>query len=246
MALFCAHRVLATELITNGNFSSFSGGLPTSWSYTQGDGPATLQNAANSPFTNVYPTGTSDLLFTDTAASGVEPNIIQSFASQTGTIYVSWDFNLSSLTGNPWVVQIDNSVAAALRFNIDYTGGTFALEQSGGMFTAVGGALTPGTWYQVAIAVDIAAQTFSGTLTPQAGVAIPFNGLFRQPAASINRFVFIDISPPGGNGSGTNSDIQLDNVSVNTTAPVPEPSTMAFALLGVAGLAVVQRFRRAR
>src|SRR5688500_3536514 len=52
----------AVELISNGNFETFSGGNPTSWSYTQGDGPATLQNSANSPFVNIYSGGANDLL----------------------------------------------------------------------------------------------------------------------------------------------------------------------------------------
>lgn len=233
----------ATELIANGDFSAFTGGLPTSWTYTQGDGPATLQNAANSPFTNVYPAGTSDLLFTDTAsaAAGLTPYILQTFASQSSgtTIYVSWEFNLSSLTANPWVVQVDNSFSAATRFDMDFTGNTFAVETGGGAFAVVT-TLTADTWYQVTVALDIGAGTLSGTITPQSGVAVPFSAPWRIPTTTLDRFVFIDLSGNATGGS-QNSNIQLDNVSVNTVAPVPEPSVIALALLGFAGVTVVKR-----
>jgi hypothetical protein len=241
--LGCAQVALGAELITNGNFESFSSGLPTSWSYTQGDGPATLQNSANSPFTNIYPTGSNDLLFTDTAATGLAPIILQSFTSQSGTIYASWDFNFSSLTnGNYWVLQIDDAITAATRFDMDFTGGVFAFEESGVGFTPVT-SLTANTWYQVTVALNIANDTLSGTITPQSGVSVPFSGSFRVTGVtSLSRLVFIDIS--AGDGTGQNANIQLDNVSVNTVAPVPEPSTIALSILAIGAGLIAQRIRR--
>lgn len=237
-ATWLSGTATAVELISNGNFETFSGGLPTAWTYTQGDGPSTLQNSANSPFTNIYPAGSNDLLFTDTSATGLSPFILQNFSSQTGTIYASWDFNLASTTGNNWIVQIDDSVTAALRFNMDYTAGTFAYESNATTTPVI--SLTSNTWYQVLLTLDIATDTFSGTITPFGGSPTAFGGGFRVPVPTLDRFLFIDIS--NGDGSLQNANIQLDNVSVNTEQ-VPEPSTVILALTGI-GLMAIRKFRR--
>ena len=92
--------------------------------------------------------------------------------------------------------------------------------------------------------LQVSLQVFSGTITPQAGTAVQFSGAWRNSTGTLNRFVFIDISPPGGNGSGQNSNIQLDNVSVNTVAPVPEPASIGLPLLGLAGIAAISRRAR--
>jgi len=241
-AVLCSiQQAFATELITNGNFELFTSGNPTGWTYTQGDGPGTLQNAANSPFTNIYAAGSNDLLFTDSAASGFSPILLQTFATQSGTtIFASWDFNLASLNGNMWVVQIDDSASAAIRFDMDFTGGTFAFEQNA-TFTTVT-SLTANTWYNVQVALNITNSTLSGTITPFGSSAVPFSGNFRITGVpTLNRFVFIDISQ--GTGAGQNGNIQLDNVSVNTVL-VPEPSTIALSILGIGSVLIAKRFRR--
>lgn len=227
VVLFSAASLLPSfgaELITNGNFEgAFSGGAPASWTYTQGDGPANLQNAANSPFTEVYPAGTKDLLFTDSGASNFGPNLIQMFPTQSGTIYASWDFNLDSLTGGEyWTVQIDDTTSASLRFDMDYTGGMFSYEADAVFKDVL--ALQADTWYHVALTLDIPTASFTGTITPDGGSPTAFGDNFRISTTVLGRFVFIDLS-----GNGQNAPIQLDNVSINT---VPEPTSILLFGLG--------------
>jgi hypothetical protein len=226
----------AVELITNGDFESFSSGNPTGWTYTQGDGPATLEIAVSSPFSNIYPFGSSSLLFTD-GASGSSPILLQSFTAQTAPVFAAWEFRLDTMTGNPWCVQIDDSVVAATRFNMD-AAGQFQIETTGGGFADIL-ALTANTWYQVYAKLDrggfAGLGRITGTIQPFGGAATAFETTFRATGSlSINRFVFIDIAP------GTGGEILLDNVSVNT---IPEPSAAALLLAGAAG-AIVLRARR--
>jgi hypothetical protein len=235
------HGALATELLTNGNFEVNSAGLPTGWTYiTNGDGPATLQNAANSPFTNIYPGGANDTLFTDGTSAAVSPILLQNFASQSsGTIYASWDFNLASLTnGNYWTIQIDDSASVSLRFDMDITGGFFAYEANAVFNNVL--ALTANTWYQVTVALDITNHTFNGSITPFGGSSTAFSSnTWRINTGTLNRIIIDDV-----NGSPQNANIQFDNLSVNTVAPVPEPSTLALLALGIGGAFFAKRLRR--
>ncbi len=217
----------ATELLTNGSFESFTGGNPTGWAYTQGDGPLTLQSGVTSPFTNVYGAGANSLGFTDGATTAFSPNIIQSFASQTlTTIYARWDFQMTSLTGSAWTVQIDDSASASNRFNMD-SGGTFGYENSVGANQSLM-TLSSGVWYQVLVALDIGPGTMTVSITPFGGSTVTSPSvLWRVQTATLNRVVFIDLN------TAANGGMQLDNFSVNTVAAVPEPGTLAAgALLG--------------
>lgn len=226
----------AQLLTTNGNFEAFTAGLPNAWPYTQGDGPATLQNFANTPFPSTfYGPGTQSIRFTDGAVA-VQPFVLQSFATQTGVIYATWDFRLSGpLTGNYWTVQIDDSATVHTRFNMDQVG-NFTCETPLGAISVL--ALNPNIWYQVILELNTATDTFSGTIQPFGGASTPFAGAYRISATSLNRIVLVDATAP------QNAPIEFDNVAISLS-PVPEPSTLAlFGLVGASGSAIFWHRRR--
>jgi hypothetical protein len=232
-----AGTATAAQFLTNGNFESFTSGNPTSWIYTQGDGPATLQNGSNSPFTDIYPAGTNSLLYTDSNTGSTSPNIIQSFSAQSGIRYASWDFKLGAITGKPWVMQIDDSASALLRYDMDRTAsGFFSVEQNA-TFTDVL-ALNANTWYHVEVTLNTNTNLQSGKITSEFGPSATWGGAFRLAlGAPINRWVFIDLD------AGINGNINLDNASF-TDVPVPEPASLA--LLGVPALLLLPRRQKRR
>lgn len=226
-------------LLVNGGFENQTGGLPNSWTYSQGDGPSTLQSSTVSPFVNIHPTGLSSILVTDGASTTVTPNVIQSFTTQTsGILYAAWDFRLNSMTGSYWGVQIDDAITAQTFFRMD-DGGNFVVENPSGATTTVM-ALTTGTWYQVQLALDLSNKTLSGSITSESGTTTPIpNQSWRVTAgsSSINRVVILD-NPVSGAAAG---GILFDNFQVDRTAfapasIVPEPSRTVF--LGMAGLVI--------
>lgn len=239
LSLLLAARAYGAEILSNGNLESFSSGIPTSWRYTQGDGPVTLESFANvSPFTNIYPSSTRSALFTDGTTDTSRPLLEQFFPTQTGDLLLSFDFRLSALAGDAWLCIPAASTGFSLN-NIRLGGsiGTFALsDNSPGSGTI--STLTAGSWYQVSVLFNLPGATYSGSITPFGGTPTTWNNrsLFNfSPVNDLAKIVFDDI------GNAPNGPIAIDNVSVQT---VPEPST--FALLGLAGSWILLRLRHSR
>lgn len=235
----------AANLLVNGDLESNTGGLPNGWTYTQGDGPATLQSASVSPFTNIYPAGTASALFADGSSTTVTPLLLKTFPIQSGGIlHVAWDFRLSSLTGNPWAVQIDDSVTALLKFDMDRTASNFfSVEVSGGGYADIM-SLAANTWYQVQLALDATNKTLTGSITSETFVTTPIatQSWRVTPAGtqSLDRVVILDDALSTAAAGNT----LFDNFAVDRTAfaPAPEPSTAL--LLGLGGVAVAARRTR--
>lgn len=231
-------------MLVNGSFENMTGGLPNNWTYTQGDGPATVQSATASPFNNIHGGGSVSVLLTDGTSSAVTPDLIQSFATQTGGIlYAAWDFRLNSLTGNQWGVQIDDSTTVQTFFRMD-NGGNFVVENNSGATTTIM-ALTTNTWYQVQLALDLSLKQLSGSITDEFGNVTAINNQMWRVLAgssSINRVVILD------NYLNTNQagSILFDNFAVDRTAfaaaATPEPSRLM--LLGCGLVALLARRRR--
>ena len=236
LAVLIAVRASSAEILTNGNFESFSSGNPTSWTYTQGDGPATLESSASvSPFTDVYPFSTRSVLLTEGSDTNFTPNLRQSFTPQTGSVLFSFEFRLSSLAGDPWLCVPANSANFSLNnLRIGGASGNFALSDGSGFPDIL--ALSTGTWYQVSMTFNFAASSYSGSITPFGGGPSTWSNrsfltasLATPNVASVS---FGDLSSMVANGP-----IAIDNASI-----VPEPPT--FALLALAGgvTLVMRRF----
>lgn len=233
LALLLTASAQGVELLTNGNFESFTSGLPTSWTYFRGDGPATLESTANvSPFTNVYPSSTRSLLFTDGSTDSL-PDLNQFFPAQTGSVLLSFEFRLSAFAGDPWLCLPDTSGSLVLT-NIRFGGsaGTFSLIDNTGFTTILN--LTVGTWYQVSVLFNLPASTYSGSVTPFGGSATTWTNRVLTQSANFGRVDFDDLT------SAQNGPVAIDNVSVQA---VPEPSALAFGTLTVLS-ALALRLRR--
>jgi hypothetical protein len=241
LSIFTSHANSA-ELLTNGNFELFTSGQPNSWPYGMASGgPTNLQDGTNSPFTSVYPAGSNSVMIWDLAT---EPNythstLRQSFTNQTTTTYVSWDFQLGALTGNRWSVQVDDSISALTRFDMDAPGGKFAFQQNFASVEVM--SLVANLWYHVEVALDPTTHTLAGTIRPQNGLDTPFSGGFGFAAGnSVNKVILYDETP------GVNATIRYDNFSVSTTPyQVPEPSTVIL-LASAAGVLLAARRRLCR
>lgn len=229
------------NLLLNSGFESFTSGVPNSWTYTQGDGPASLLSASSSFFTNINPAGASSTLFTDGSTTTATPLLLQSFTAQTsGILNVAWDFRLNTMTGNPWSVQIDDSTSALIKLNMD-GGGNLTVDNNGGGTTTVT-SLQTNTWYQVQLALNLDAHTLSGSITSQSFTTTPISSqTWRLPVNNvISRVVLLDDSVSAAQAG----NIQFDNIAVDRTAFAPAPEPSAFLLLGLGGLFVAGRRRR--
>jgi hypothetical protein len=238
VALVLLPGLAMAEVTNNGKFETFTTGLPTGWTYTAGDGSATLQDTTTvSPFTNVYGTSTSSVALLDGATAVGNPTLSQTFTTQTGTVTMSFDFRIGGFGAQPWLIVGASDTAGNFNnIRID-DGGQFRLNDA--TSTVFSTPLTIGTWYQVVFVLDYVAQTYSGSLTPFGGSAVPWSNrqMFNGVAANLSR---ITVGDNFGTASQQNSTLWLDNISV-----VPEPASIALMALG-AGLFSQRRWRRDR
>lgn len=235
-----ATAAATSPLILNGNFESFTGGLPDSWEYVQGQGPAILKSSLQSPFTNVYPAGSSSVLLTDGISgdfNGFTPWLLQRFTPQTGPIEFSFDFRLESLDGEVWHIALEDDIGSVIVFEIgvrredrpndacrtsglprgDYELYIFSGRPQQCHDTYVG-PLTAQLWYHVRLTADPLSSTFSGSVTPFEQGSMFFNA----PLGHGGAFFVVEVSD--SNDHGINSGLNVDNVSVTTPIPTPTPT----------------------
>src|SRR5271170_5261872 len=91
-------QATAQEKLVNGNFESFSGGLPVGWTYESDNfGPAVLQSSAfTSPFTSVYQAGNYSILLSNKPTVSPQPQLYQYYTAFNGNFSISFDFRLSA------------------------------------------------------------------------------------------------------------------------------------------------------
>lgn len=233
-------RVAAAELFVNGDLESFSGGIPTGWTYVRGDGPASLFSSVHSPFQNVYAGSTSSVLLTDGNTDDGPPSFRQSVTPTAGVVHFSVDFALGSMTGIGWELEVASSSAFNVsNIRIDSSGQLALLDGSPGSLTF---GLTSGTWYQLAMDLDYNTGRYSGYLQAYGQAAVTFNNrsFFVIPgmgwSPNFGRLLIYDaLGYPGG----VSPPLYLDNVSAR---PVPEPGMLS--LISVAILSAMKCRRR--
>lgn len=234
LTLLIATRAYCAEILANGNLESFASGNPTSWTYQQGEGPATLESSASvSPFTNVYPASTRSALFTDGSAANFTPTLSQAFPTQSGSLSFSFEFRLSSFGGDPWIwLPATDSSRFLTNVRLGGSGGEFSLGDNNVSPFAL--PLSAGAWYQVSMTFNLPANTYSGSITPFGGSATTWTNRSLMNNQNLASIRFEDaVFAAEANGA-----ITIDNVSIQT---VPEPST--FALLALSGSAILFKRR---
>jgi len=226
------------EQLLNGNFESFTDGLPNDWVYDpEGVGPAVLQSSAyTSPFISVYPAGNYSILLDNTPTASPDPVMYQFYTGFKGGFSMSFDFRLSgALQGNAWdVMPLSTSGIVPFDLLVDQ-GGEFAASDVLTLENIA--ALSPNTWYNVDVTGSISSGKYSGTITPYGGTAVSWSDYSFITAVSV--FSGISIDNNGGEDAA-NTPVYFDNVSIDA---VPEPST---AVLAVVGMLLVFKFRPAR
>jgi len=134
-------------------------------------------------------------------------------------------------TGDYWQFQLSTAGESGLTLSYDQTGsGTgprdFALSYSingGSSFTAIG------STYSVVLSTWSAGTPMTGfTQTYDLGAFSDIN----NASSVLFRITDMDTTSINGGTVGTTGTDRIDNFSVFTT-PIPEPSTMAFGILGV-------------
>lgn len=227
------------EILQNGNLETFVSGQPSSWDYLYtggGDGMATKTNGS-SPFTNIYPAGTSSLLLADGPAYNSGPGISQSFSSVSGTVNLSFDFKLSAMAGDPWLILPTSTHGLTSHFltNIRVGGsdGTFSIGNAGSMTNI--SPLSAGTWYQVSTTLDLANSKYSGSITTYGGSSTMWTNFnLRSDVHDLTSITIEDAVF----AAATNGAITVDNFSLSASnasvVAVPETSTwvMGFLALG--------------
>jgi hypothetical protein len=229
----------AAELMVNGNVESFSGGVPTGWTYYQGDGAASLMSSVHSPFQNVYAGSTSSVLLIDGNTSAGGPELYQSVTPTAGIVHFSMEFATAALTGNPWEVEVASTSGLNV-FNLRINNSGLTLLDGSPSYLITFG-LTSGTWYQLGMDFNYNTGTYSGYLQPygQAALTINNRSFFVIPGTGWSQnFGRVLVYDAVGYDNEVSPPMYIDNISAR---PIPEPGVLS--LCGVAILSAI-RFRR--
>jgi hypothetical protein len=159
------------------------------------------------------------------------------------TSIINFDFKVDSLvSGGQWGVQFNNdgpthpvnpggASSTIIYFKIS---DSFITRGQGGADQTVISSLTAGTWYNVQATVDAVGGTYSGTITPDGGSAVPFSFSDLNLGANGDKFV-AGVQVRDRSASGVvNAGLSIDNLRV-----VPEPASLSLLALG--GLFLTRR-----
>lgn len=186
---------------------------------------AQISTAAQSPFQNIYPSGTLGIHLpatADGAYNGYGNRLPQAYGAEGAPIlHVSFDFRCGA----------DPTALGTWRFHLGHTAATPAVQlecRGADLFCGRGDApvraapLQAGQWHQVQLALDLKAKTFTGTVTtPERQTALA--GKLASGWDGIIDYLFLD---SGGHLRGAKPEIDADNFQISTEpfAPLAAPA----------------------
>ena len=227
----------AGEVLVNGEFESFTGGVPDGWIYQRGDGPASLESATFvSPFPSPLGGSTRSVLLTD--GTGGLPQLSQNFGALSGAFRMQFDFRLDGpLPGAGWGIRPTAPDGGEL-FNLGLDqSGNFSLSSGLHSFQVAG--LFPSTWYHVELDGSTASGRYSGSITPDGGVPTFWTDFsFAGNSAALAGIVI------GDDAAGVaNAALVLDNFFI---VPVPEPRLPLWGAAAAGTFFLIRRLRSLR
>lgn len=243
----------ATILSTDGDFgqqtigSTISSGYRNPW---QVGGSPTATATSQSPFINVF------------SNNGIGANfdgsdyLIGYFASQTAQtspmLYFNFDVKLNEtdLLGD-YYRHFALTLNSGAEIMFDAFVGTKSLlisDGSGGYATATD-ELEANTWYNLQLAFDLTAMTYSGVIATESesfeiatqSINSPTTGGYRSWNGTVNNF-FTDTNV-GGRELPDSCDVDNFALSTSPFAAVPEPSMIMLLLGGISSVLLIRRYR---
>lgn len=168
--------------------------------------------------------GTSGPGLPGSSAANASPSV-HSFSANNWSAGDYWSFTTSTLGFSGVTVAFDQAGSGTGPAN-------FGLS-----YSINGGAFTQFTTYTVPLSTG-----WNTTTTNQLSEVVPGGGAFDNVTSITFRLVDLNTTSIGGATVGTTGTDRVDNFTV--VSPVPEPSTLALAAMGVAGCMVAFRRRK--
>jgi len=196
---------------------------------------ASVSPLAQSPFTNVFADNNAGLVL-PVKANAFEGAVFRGLTPQTGTALINMDVQIlgSSAEGYYFFIGGTNgSVNVAVGTAFAGNGPLSVWDAATGPIHPDNAATAANKWYNITLALDFSADTMVSYVTPFGGTTVITPFALDIDMTDVN---FINIASSGA----ANDVVYFDNFAVSA---IPEPTSMA--LLGLVGLGLIRRRRRA-
>jgi len=188
-------------------------------------GPNTVVAEAQSPYTHVYASGGQGVRIAHGAPTdGIRQVFADVTSEQTSVFHFNLDFrNVEPVAGEGgYRFYLGRGAIASLAFECSINSHQFVVR-NGDAFQVVRN-LEPGVWYNLQLAIDMTAKTFSGRIG-RPGDVVAFEGFATAPGwdGVLNTFV----SDGFGQVQTTSPTRDIDNVvgQLESFAPLPDAAT---------------------